>query len=293
MSITLLIIIVVLIFICILLTLKIYFIKKSIKEIIMSFDYILKTDTNNIITISSTDNYVKKLAINLNKELKELRTQKLQYQNGNQELENIITNISHDLRTPLTAISGYIELLEETLNEKQTKYIKVIHSKTSELILLTEQLFDFSKSLNSRGEIHKENCCINEILEETIVSYYKAFEEKNIVPNIEICEKKLYKNLDKTMLIRIFENLISNIIRYSDNDCNIKLQEDGKIIFFNKASKLDITTVKKIFDRYYTVENAKKNSGVGLSIVRQLVKMNDGNITAKYLKNILYIEIKW
>lgn len=232
MSITLLIIIVVLIFICILLTLKIYFIKKSIKEIIMSFDYILKTDTNNIITISSTDNYVKKLAINLNKELKELRTQKLQYQNGNQELENIITNISHDLRTPLTAISGYIELLEETLNEKQTKYIKVIHSKTSELILLTEQLFDFSKSLNSRGEIHKENCCINEILEETIVSYYKAFEEKNIVPNIEICEKKLYKNLDKTMLIRIFENLISNIIRYSDNDCNIKLQGGWKNYFF-------------------------------------------------------------
>lgn len=73
----------------------------------------------------------------------------------------------------------------------------------------------------------------------------------------------------------------------------LNCKEDGKIIFFNKASKLDITTVKKIFDRYYTVENAKKNSGVGLSIVRQLVKMNDGNITAKYLKNILYIEIKW
>lgn len=140
--------------------------------------------------------------------------------------------------------------------------------------------------------ICKKSYCINEILEETIGEYYKLFQEHNINPDIKICEKQIYKNVDKTMIIRIFENLISNIIRYSDNDCNIELKEDGKIIFFNKSSKLDATTVRKIFDRYYTVDDISKNSGVGLSITKQLVEINGGSILAKYLKDTLYIVIE-
>lgn len=271
---------------------RLFLIKKSIREIRIDLKKILKSDTNNLLTISSNDREIKKLTNDLNQELRELRKQRLQYEKGNQELKKSITNISHDLRTPLTAISGYIDLLkEENLNDRQNKYVKIVDNKTKELISLTEQLFDFSQSLDLEKEIKKENCCINDILEETIASYYKMFKEKNIVPHIEICEKKIYKNVDKVMLVRIFENLISNTIKYSDNDCNIVLEEDGKIIFSNKASELDITTVKKIFDRYYTVENVKKHSGVGLSIAKQLVEMNGGTITAKYLKDTLHIEI--
>ena len=93
------------------------------------------------------------------------------------------------------------------------------------------------------------------------------------------------------MIIRVFENIISNAIKYSDSNCNITLKEDGKISFSNKASKLDVITVKRIFERYYTVENIKKYSGLGLSIAKQLVEMNEGMITAKYIKDELYIEI--
>ena len=287
MNISLLIIVIALLCICILLIAKIYFLKKTIKEIDNSFDYILKSDTNNIISVTSEDRDLKQLANTLNKKLKDLRSKQVQYENGNQELKRLITDISHDLRTPLTAINGYIELLEEEqLSEKQNEYVKIIDGKTEELTSLTEQLRDLSVGIDLERKSKKELCCINDLLEEIIASYYNSFKEKNITPNINICEKKIYKNIDKDMIIRVFENLISNIIKYSDSNCNIILQEDGKIYFINKASKLDVTTVRKIFDRYYTVENMKKYSGLGLSIAKEIIEQNKGNI-----KGELYIEI--
>ena len=292
MNISLLIITILLFCICIGIVIKIYFMKKSIKEIESTYKYILSSDTNNVITITSNDKDIKKLTNSLNKEFKELRNQKLQYENGNEELNRLITDISHDLRTPLTAISCYVETLEEeNLNYKQKESVEIIKNKTKELTSLTEQLRDLSIGIDTERKINKENCCINNILEETVASYYNSFKIKNIVPNINICEKKVYRKVDKDMIIRIFENLISNIIKYSDSNCNIILNEDGKISFSNRASKLDVTTVKRIFDRYYSLENIKKYSGLGLSIAKQLVELNGGMITAKYLKNELYIEL--
>ena len=292
MNISLLMITIALFCICIGTVIKIYVMKKSIKEIESIYKYILNSDTNNVITINSNDKDIKKLTNSLNKEFKELRNQKLQYESGNQKLKRLMTDISHDLRTPLTAINCYVETLEEeTLSEKQKECVDIIKNKAKELTSLTEQLRDLSIGVDTERKINKENCCINNILEETIASYYNSFKIKNIVPNINICEKKIYRNIDKDMVIRIFENLISNIIKYSDSNCNIILSENGKISFSNKASKLDVTTVKRIFDRYYTLENMKKYSGLGLAIAKQLVELNGGIITAKYLKNELYIEL--
>ena len=279
--------------IIIILVAKIYILKKSLKEIESSLDKILKSDTNNLITTSSSDKDIKNLIIFLNKELKELRKQKLQYEAGNQELKKNITNISHDLRTPLTAINGYVDLLEkEELVESQKEYLSVVKKKVNELTELTSQLFDFSKTMDSNIQINKENCCINEILEETLSSYYAVLKEQNIAPNILICKEKVYKTINKISLIRIFENILSNVLKYSDGDLNVKLKENGLIVFSNKANELDETTVQKIFDRYFTVENAQRSTGIGLSIAKQLVELNGGTIIAKYIKENLIIEIQ-
>lgn len=142
-------------------------------------------------------------------------------------------------------------------------------------------------------KIDKENYCINEILEEILAEYYSIFKKKNIVPEINICNEMIYKNLNKNSLIRIFENILSNMIKYSDGDFKIRLERSGKIIFSNKAKKLDTTTVQKIFDRYFTVENANNVTGVGLSIAKQLVEINEGNIIAKYMDGNLVIEVQF
>ena len=279
--------------ICIFLAVKLYVIKQSIKEIEKSFSKILRTDTNNTVAISSSDKDIKNLTINLNNNLSELRVQKLQYKNGNQELKKIITNISHDLRTPLTAIKGYVDLIEqEKLSNNQKKYLKVIQKKSNELTELTGQLFEYTKLMDIDVKIKKEECCINEILEETLVSYYSIFKEQNIIPNISICSTKVYKIVNKISIIRVFENILSNVVKYSNGDLKVEMQENGTITFSNKATSLDETTVQKIFDRYFSVENAKESTGIGLSIAKQLVELNNGSIKAEYVNGYLIIEIK-
>lgn len=271
---------------------KIFFMKKSVKEMNDNLKEILKSDTNNLITISTSDKEIKNLAQDLNENLKNLREQRLQYENGNQELKKIITNISHDMRTPLTAIKGYIDLLkEENIEEKQQEYLSIIERKTGDLVLLTEQLFEFSKIMDTEIKIEKENCCINGMLEDALTNYYTIFKEKNIIPDINLCEEKVYRIVDRNAINRVLDNILSNISKYSSGDLKVILEKNGKIIFSNKAEALDATTVQKIFNRYFTVENAKKSTGIGLAIAKQLVELNGGSITAQYENGYLIIEI--
>ncbi len=274
------------------LILKIFLIKKEIKNIDRTLSMILKSDTNRLITVNTNDKDLKKFASLLNKNLKKLRKLELEYKNGSGELKSSITNISHDLRTPLTAVRGYLDLIDdENLTEKQVKYLKIINHKVKDLTELTEQLFDFSKNIDIQESLKKENFCINDILEESIASSYSLFKENSITPEIEICEEKIIRLINKNTLHRVFENIISNAIKYSDGDFHVKLYRNGTIEFSNKTNQLDSTSLEKIFDRYYTVRNAKKSNGIGLSIAKQLVEFMNGQIVAIYKNHRLIIKI--
>lgn len=278
--------------ITIILVIKIIVMKNGIKEIEEKFDFVIKSDTNSLITISTNDSNLKNLAKKINLNLKKIRKLEIQYNQGNEELKRSITNISHDLRTPLTAIRGYLDLIgDNNLSKKQKDYLSYIDYKTKILITLTEQLFNFSKSLEVYKNIDKQDVVLNNILEETICTFYDLFIQNNIIPRISITKEKIIKRINKDMLKRILENIISNAIKYSDEFLEIKLNKDGTIIFKNRTNNLDKTSVEKIFDRYYTVENARKSNGIGLSIAKQLVELNNGTISAKYDNGYLIIEI--
>ena len=273
----------ILVFIMGILVVKIYLLQKAAREIKEAFADRLITDTNTLIDISSHDRYMRELANTINIQLRKLRSERHRFQQGDMELKNAVSNISHDLRTPLTAICGYLDLLEQ--EEKSItveRYIEVIRNRTEILKQLTEELFRYSVILTTEDDMIREAVEINRVLEESIAAFYVALNERRIIPNIEMPENKVICYLDSSALARVFSNLLNNTIKYSDGDLDIILSETGEIIFANTASGLNEVQVGKLFDRFYTVEAARKSTGLGLAIAKTLVEQMNGTISAKY-----------
>ncbi|EOS24226.1 hypothetical protein C806_02268 [Lachnospiraceae bacterium 3-1] len=269
---------------------KIRILQKAAREIEDAFADRLMNDTNTVIDVSCHDQYMRSLADTINVQLRKLRRQRHQYLQGDLELKNAVMNISHDLRTPLTAICGYLDLLEEEEKTKAAgRYLEVIRNRTEMMTKLTEEFFQYSMILVEKDNLRIEPVVINHVLEESIAAFYASLRERGITPRIQIPEKKVIRMLDREALARIFSNILQNVVKYSDGDLNIILSETGEMIVTNTASGLSKVQVGQLFDRFYTVETARASTGLGLSIARTLVLQMNGSISAKYEKNQLSI----
>ena len=277
----------------VILVVKIRMMQKSMDEICSCLSEHLSSDTNQLITVSSSDKHVRHIASEIARQLTELRRQRRQYINGDRELKEAVTNISHDLRTPLTAICGYLELLEaEEMTDNTRRYVEQISNRTEALKALTEELFRYSV-ISSVSDLSYEKVNVGRVLEETLISFYGAFEQKNITPNISLPDSVIIRSLDKSALSRIFGNIISNAVKYSDGDFSVTMTDAGEITFSNTASELSSVDVGKLFDRFYTVDSARKSTGLGLSIAKLLTERMGGCIAADYKGNTLSITLSF
>lgn len=272
------------------LVIKLFLMQRSADEIAEAFAKRLEMDTNTLIDVSSRDSHIRKLAAAINVELRSLRRERHRFQQGDQELKNAITNISHDLRTPLTALWGYLELLKkEKKSETVEHYLAIIENRAQMLKSLTEELFCYSVTTAVEQKQQREKVVVQEVLQESIAAFYAVLKEHHITPDIQMPEQKLIRYLDRSALSRVLANLLNNAVKYSDGDLVITLTEAGEILFENKATKLDEVQLGKLFDRFYTVEEARNSTGLGLSIARNLVEQMEGSITADYIENRLRI----
>lgn len=262
---------------------KIHLLQKSAKEIEKALADRLITETNTLIDISSNDRYMRELARAINVQLRKLRAERHRFRQGDMELKHAVTNISHDLRTPLTAICGYLDLLEqEEKSETMERYLGVIRNRTDLLTQLTEELFRYSVVVSGERDGVREPVVINSVLEESAAAFYAVFHERGMAPAIHMPEKKIIRTLDRSALTRVFSNLLHNAVKYSDGDLDITLSDAGAIVFTNTAAGWDEVQVGQLFDRFYTVEAARKSTGLGLAIAKTLVEQMEGQISAKY-----------
>ena len=276
----------------VLLLLKVRALRSAAREIEDGFADRLMTGTNTLIDISSSDRTMRRLADSLNVQLRRLREARHRFEQGDMELKNAVTNISHDLRTPLTAICGYLDMLEaEEMTEKSKRYIGIIKNRAELLTQLTEELFGYSVVLSAGNGERREEVNVGGVLEESVASFYTALKERGIVPNIRIPEERVVRTVDRSALVRVFANLLSNAVKYSDGDLEITLSGTGSVVFTNTASKLDGVQVGRLFDRFYTVEAAGKSTGLGLAIARTLTERMNGTVSAEYESGRLSVTV--
>ncbi len=254
----------------------------------------LDSDTNNPIFLPTRDTHARRLAAALNVQLKELRRQRQRYENGDRELKEAVTNVSHDLRTPLTAVCGYLELLEkEDKSPRQARYLALIAGRAEAMLQLTEELLRYSLASGMEGGLDLEPVDLNGAVEEAVAALYGAFVEAGIIPRVSLPAQRVARNLNRAALSRVLGNLLTNALKYSGGDLDVALSPDGAITLSNAAPALDEVQVGRLFDRFYTVETGRSSTGLGLSIARALTERMGGTISARYGAGRLTLEVRF
>lgn len=274
--------------------------RKNVKGIVNSLRHINSTRTNSKILISSTDNLIRSLALEINKSLEAKNSTEAEYKRMDQGLRQAIANISHDLRTPLTSIMGYIQLIEDDSLplEERKEYIDIVKKRSKALQMLIGGFYDLSRLEAKEYKFELKTMNLYILLSEIIASYYNDFVRNGIEPHIELEENTKPVIIDENAAKRIFSNLMQNLLRYGKEDVSITLrQKEGYIscVFSNEALSLMQEDVKHLFDRFFTVDRSRadKSTGLGLAITKQLVEQMGHKISAKLENGRLSIEIMW
>ncbi len=262
---------------------KIIMMRRTARDIGAQLAEKLGTDTNTVIVLDSRDRVMCELAECINRELCKLREAYLRYHTGDREVKEAVTNISHDLRTPLTAICGYLDLLHRTNDPgKQAEYLAIIEERAEIMRQLTEELFRYSVILSNESMPMEDDVLINQVLEESIAGAYPALSARGIEPQVEITKTRVERRSNRAAVARIFNNLLNNAVKYSEGDLAISLAEDGTVRFTNTAETLSADAVAHLFDRFYTRKASRDSTGLGLSIAKALTERMNGSISAEY-----------
>ena len=272
---------------------KVYTLHKSARQLREGMAQQLERETNTLLSVSSGDREMRALADALNGQLAQLRAERQRYQHGDLELKEAITNISHDLRTPLTAIVGYLALLEgEEKSETVERYLSQISNRTQVLHQLSEELFAYAL-LTAPQPLHPQRVDLRGLVEEALLSYCGAMEQRGMEPTIQLPAGRVERNLDPTAAGRVLSNIISNALKYSAGDFAVTMTPDGVITFANSAPDLNPVLVQRLFDRFFTVETARHSTGLGLSIAKLLTQQMEGTLEAKYQEGQLVITLSF
>ena len=273
---------------------KIQLRRQSAEELRRGLQERLDTDTNTLLAIPSRDSAMCRLAACLNGQLRLLRRERWQYQNGDRELKEAVANISHELRTPLTAICGYLDLLEgEKKSPAAERYLSLIRGRTDHLRSLTEEFFRYSAVLSAGEKERTELVSLNRAVEDSLAAWYGVLSAKSIAPEVELPERQVVRHLNRESVGRIFGNVLSNAAKYSSGDLRVTLEEDGTITFSNAAPSLTPVLAEKLFDRYFTVESGGQGTGLGLSIARHLTERMGGTVTADWREGTLAVCLRF
>ena len=273
--------------------------QRQVKDICRQLAFLMKHDSNMLIHREFGLGGIGMLSDRLNDLLELRRKEKQYYQEKETLIADTYTNLSHDIRTPLTSLDGYFQLMEACENvEEQRRYLNIIHERIHSLNEMLEELFMFIKLKNESYRLELTSCCINRILKETVFSYYDDWVRREIQPDIQITEEQLYIDGNKQGLSRIIQNVIKNGLDHGEKKIRIVLKREQNravLRISNQVTASEQIDIEHVFDRFYKADAArsKTSTGLGLSIAREFVRRMNGEIGAKIEENEFIVEMSF
>ena len=273
--------------------------QRQVKDICRQLAFLMKHDSNMLIHREFGLGGIGMLSDRLNDLLELRRKEKRYYQEKETLIADTYTNLSHDIRTPLTSLDGYFQLMEACENvEEQRRYLNIIHERIHSLNEMLEELFMFTKLKNESYRLELTSCCINRILKETVFSYYDDWVRREIQPDIQIMEEQLYIDGNKQGLSRIIQNVIKNGLDHGEKKIRIVLKREQNravLQISNQVTASEQIDIEHVFDRFYKADAArsKTSTGLGLSIAREFVRRMNGEIGAKIEENEFIVEMSF
>ena len=273
--------------------------QRQVKDICRQLAFLMKHDSNMLIHREFGLGGIGMLSDRLNDLLELRRKEKRYYQEKETLIADTYTNLSHNIRTPLTSLDGYFQLMEACENvEEQRRYLNIIHERIHSLNEMLEELFMFTKLKNESYRLELTSCCINRILKETVFSYYDDWVRREIQPDIQITEEQLYIDGNKQGLSRIIQNVIKNGLDHGEKKIRIVLKREQNravLQISNQVTASEQIDIEHVFDRFYKADAArsKTSTGLGLSIAREFVRRMNGEIGAKIEENEFIVEMSF
>jgi len=279
----LIIVICILIIIVLLLVLYIALLQHQFSNINRQLEKRLAGNIRQPISLQLINRALNQLTANINKSLKAEENLRLCSVREEKKFKELIANISHDLRTPLTAIKGYQQLLGSSeLTEDQQKKLGIARKHADELGHLIEHFFEYSYLLNAESKLNIEKINLTYVVTECLAASIGTFEKRGLMVHIEETAP-VFVLADQEMLVRIIQNLIQNCIAHSASNIIVKIftMENAIISFENSVENATEIDVNCLFERFYTTDQARrKSTGLGLSIVKMLAEQMGGTVSA-------------
>lgn len=275
------------------------FYKRQIRDICRQLAFLRENESNLLITRQMEAGSVGELADLLNGILEAQRRERKRYRKKEQELSDMYTNLSHDIRTPLTSLNGYFTLLSGSREEEEReRYQRIIEERIESLKEMLEELFTYAKLRNEAYELEMEEVSLGRLVKETLFSYYEEWQERNIEPVIRIAEEEIAIRGNVPGLKRLIRNIIKNGLEHGRKEIRIFLTaEKGEAILrvANRADNPEEIDTDKVFERFYKADPARRraSTGLGLSIAKEFVKRMNGQIRAELLGNEFGIEVRF
>lgn len=273
---------------------------RSVRKMAEDLHSINNSKTNMIVKVPVPNRFLESLAAEINRSLSQKREMEAKYRRMTERQRLDVTNVSHDLRTPLTSVIGYIQLLSDDglSGEERKKYKEILLSRAKSLQTLISGFYELSRLDSGEYGFEPEPLNLQNILCEIMASFYQNFLDLGVEPKVQINEKAPPVVADENAVRRVFTNLIQNALKHNGGNFSVSLKSCGGSIFTdfeNDAPQLKEEDAEHLFERFYTADRVRsgQNTGLGLAIVKELIEGMDGQIDAKIKNGRLRFSVRW